>query len=166
MQVSRTWQARLRRLRGQSARAGRIVVVAAAIFGAAAGCKVFLAPDRPNFAAIAQRVGNQADQVGAFAADFVTTWLTATTNQRPALQRFTTSADNTVALPATPAAVVTTPQVVSVIHTGTAGDFGQRTPLRLCRGDPRLLPGAGVNVELPAPRAGDARAGQRPRPRR
>ena len=122
MHVSRTWQARLRRLRGHSSRAGRFVVVAAAIFGAAAGCKVFLAPDRPNIAAIAQRVGNQADQVGAFAADFVTTWLTATTNARPALQRFITLADNTVALPATPAAVVTTPQVVSVIHTGTAGD--------------------------------------------
>jgi hypothetical protein len=60
--------------------------------------------------------------VGAFAADFVTTWLTATTNQRSALQRFITLADNTVALPTTPAAVVTTPQVVSVIHTGTVGD--------------------------------------------
>jgi hypothetical protein len=122
MQVSRTWQARLRLLRAHSGRVGRIVVVAASIFGAAAGCKVFLAPDRPNVAGIAQRVGNQADQVGAFAADFVTTWLTATTNQRSALQRFITLADNTVALPATPAAVVTTPQVVSVIHTGTAGD--------------------------------------------
>ena len=122
MQVPRTWQARLRWLRGQSRRAGRIVVVAAAIFGAAAGCKVFLAPDRPNFAAIAQRVGNQQDQVGAFAADFVTTWLTATSNQRSALQRFITLADNTVTLPTTPAAVVTTPQVVSVIHTGTVGD--------------------------------------------
>jgi hypothetical protein len=97
-------------------------VVAAAIFGAAAGCKIFLAPDRPNFAAIAQRVGNQQDQVGAFAADFVTTWLTATTNERSALQRFITLADNAMALPATPAAVVTTPQVVSVIHTGTLGD--------------------------------------------
>ena len=56
--------------------------------------------------------------MGAFAADFVTTWLTATGNQRSALQRFITLADNTVTLPTTPAAVVTTPQVVSVIHTG------------------------------------------------
>ena len=99
-----------------------IAVVAAAIFGAAAGCKVFLVPDRPDIAATAQRVGNQADQVGAFAADFVTTWLTATTAQRPALQRFITLPEGAPALPTTPAAVVTTPQVVSVIRTGALGE--------------------------------------------
>ena len=122
MTLSRTWQARLRRVRAQSSRIGRAAVVAGAIFGAAAGCKVFLAPDHPDIAATAQRVGNQADQVGAFAADFVTTWLTATTAQRATLQRFITLPDNAIQLPATPAAVVTTPQVVSVIHTGTLGD--------------------------------------------
>ena len=122
MTMSRTWQARLRRLRAQGSRIGRAAVVAGAIFGAAAGCKVFLAPDHPDIAATAQRVGNQQDQVGAFAADFVTTWLTATTAQRATLQRFITLPDNVIQLPATPAAVVTTPQVVSVIHTGTVGD--------------------------------------------
>jgi Conjugative transposon protein TcpC len=122
MMLSRTWQARLRRLRAQSSHVGRAAVVAGAIFGAAAGCKVFLAPDHPDIAATAQRVGNQADQVGAFAADFVMTWLTATTAQRASLQRFITLSDNAIQLPATPAAVVTTPQVVSVIHTGTLSD--------------------------------------------
>ena len=88
------------------------------------GLQGLLGTGSPNFPAIAQRVGNQQDQVGAFAADFVTTWLTATSNQRSALQQFITLADNTVTLPTTPAAVVTTPQIVSVIHTGTVGDAG------------------------------------------
>src|ERR1700736_6519971 len=122
MTMSRTWRARLTRLRHLGRRIGEIAVVAAAIFGAAAGCKLFLSPDRPDIAATAQRIGNQQDQVGAFAADFVTTWLTATSSQRGALQRFITLPDNTIPLPTTPAAVVTTPQVVSVIHTGTLGD--------------------------------------------
>jgi hypothetical protein len=120
--MSRTWRARLARLRHHSRRIGRIALVAAAIFGATAGCKLFFAPDRPDFAATAQRIGNQADQVGAFAADFVTTCLTATTAQRPALQRFITLSDPAPTLPTTPAAVVTTPQVVSVIRTGTVRD--------------------------------------------
>jgi len=50
------------------------------------------------------------------------TWLTATTAQRTALQRFITLPDTALTLPTTPAAVVTAPQVASVIHTGTAGD--------------------------------------------
>jgi len=58
---------------------GAVALCAAALVGSAAGFKVFLAPDRPDIAAIAQRVGNQQDQVGAFASDFVVTWLTATT---------------------------------------------------------------------------------------
>jgi len=118
MTMSRIWQVRLARLR----HLGRITVVAAALFGAAAGCKLFLVPDHPDFAATAQRIGNQADQVGAFAADFVTTWLTATTTQRSALQRFITLPEGAPALPTTPAAVITTPQVVSVIRTGPLGD--------------------------------------------
>jgi Conjugative transposon protein TcpC len=122
MTMSRTWQTRPRWLCGHGGRIGRIAVVVAAVFGAAAGCKVFLAADHPDIGATAQRVANQQDQVGAFAADFVTTWLTATTAQRAALQRFITLADDALALSSTPAAVVTTPQVVSVIHTGSLGE--------------------------------------------
>src|SRR6202140_946917 len=122
MTMSRPWRARLTRLRPHGRRIGSIALVAAAIFGAAAGCKLFLVPDRPDIAATAQRVGNQADQVGAFAADFVTTWLTATAAQRPALQRFITVPEGAPALPTTPAAVITTPQVVSVIRTGAVGE--------------------------------------------
>jgi Conjugative transposon protein TcpC len=120
--LSRVWNARLLRWRSHARTAGMVALSAAALFGVAAAGKVFLAPDRPDIAVIAQRVGNQGDQVGAFAADFVVTWLTATTAQRTALQRFITLADNPPALPTTPAAVVTAPQVVSVIHTGTTAD--------------------------------------------
>ena len=175
MQVSRTWQARLRWLRGQTGRAGSIVVVAAAIFGGGSGLQGLLGTGSPDFPAIAQRVGNQQDQVGAFACglrDHVAD--RAPRDQRPVLQRFITLADNTVTLPTTPAAVVTTPQVVLVIHTGDGGrcrvvrghHLGQRTPVRLRRGDPRVLPGTGVDVELSAPCAGVACPDQRPRPRR
>src|SRR5205807_4658492 len=114
-----TWRARLARWCSGGRTAAIIALCAASTFGAAAGCKVFLAPDRPNIAAIAQRVGNQADQVGSFASDFVITWLTATTGQRAALQRFITLPAAGLPLPVTPAAVVTAPQVVSVIHTDT-----------------------------------------------
>jgi len=120
--LSRTWKARLHRWRSHTRTAATVALSAAAVFGAAAGCRVFLAPERPDIATIAQRIGNQADQVGAFASDFVVTWLTATTAQRTALQRFITLPDTALTLPTTPAAVVTAPQVASVIHTGTAGD--------------------------------------------
>ena len=122
MALSRTWMNRLARWRGHARTAGAVALCAAAMLGAAAAVKVFLAPDRPDIAAIAQRVGNQADQVGAFAADFVVTWLTATTGERDALHRFITLPDAALALPTTPAAVVTAPQVVSVIHTGATGE--------------------------------------------
>src|SRR6187200_2963249 len=120
MHVSRTWKARCHRWRGHARTAGIASLSAASVFGAAAGCKVFLTPDRPDLAAIAQRVGNKGDQVGAFACDFVVTWLTATAAERSALQRFISLPDTALTLPATPAAVVTAPQVVSVIHTGAA----------------------------------------------
>ena len=121
MGLSRTWKARLQRWRGHTRTAATVALSAAAVFGAAAGCRVFLAPQRPDIAAIAQRVGNQADQVGAFASDFVVTWLTATTAQRSALARFITLRGTALTLPTTPAAVITAPQVASVIHTGAAG---------------------------------------------
>jgi hypothetical protein len=120
--LSRIWKDRLARWGGHARAAGTVALTAAAVFGAAAGCRVFLAPERPDIAGIAQRVGNQADQVGAFASDFIVTWLAATTAQRAALQRFISLPDTVLTLPTTPAAVVTAPQVVSIIHTGTAGD--------------------------------------------
>ena len=122
MHLSRTWKARCHRWRGYARTAGIASLSAASVFGVAAGCKVFLAPDRPDIAAVSQRVDNLQDQIGGFACDFVVTWLTATTTQRAALARFISLPDPGPALPTTPAAVVTAPQTLSVIHTGAAGE--------------------------------------------
>jgi hypothetical protein len=118
---SRTWTARITRWHSGVRSWFAALICFAALLGAAAGCKVFLAPDRPDIPGISQRVGNQSDQVGAFTADFVAAWLTATTTQRAALRQFITVADDALQLPTTPAVVVSTPEVVSVIRTGTAG---------------------------------------------
>ena len=77
MHLSRTWQTRVQRVRSQARRAGMALLILAAVFGAAAGCKVFLTPDRPDFVGIAQRERNQQSLVGAFASDFVVAWRTA-----------------------------------------------------------------------------------------
>jgi hypothetical protein len=181
--MSKTWRARLGRWRGQAAVASRTAVVAASLFGAAAGCRVFLTPERPDIAGVSQRIGNQRAQVGAFAADFVVAWLAATTATRPNLQRFITVADNALALPTTPAAVVSAPQAVSVIHTGTVGEADvyaatvsvterpyasasptrafYRVPVSMWNYQPRALglparingPGAGADFKLAYPEA-------------
>lgn len=137
MQMSKTWQARLRHGRDRAGRIARLVVAMLALSGGLAAVKVFVAPDRPDLAAMSRQVNNEQAQVGAFAADFVLTWLTATStcrDQDPAgagcrdgdravLARFLTlPEDAALALPSTPAAVVSSPQVVSVIDTGTRGD--------------------------------------------
>jgi hypothetical protein len=120
--LTRTWPVVSGVVRRRGRRAGRAVVVVAALLGAAAGVKVFGAPDRPDLRAVVQSVGNQHAQAGAFAADFVVTWLTATTADRAALRRYVSAPADGPALPVTPAAVVSVPQVVSVIRTGATAD--------------------------------------------
>ena len=137
MALSNTWQARLRRARVIGRGAGVVAVSVAAAAGGAAGWRVFVAPERPDIAGIAQQVGNTRDQVGAFATDFVVAWLTATTTcgqipgpveascrdaDRAVLAGYISVPDGAAALPRTPAAVVTLPQSVSVIEAGAAGE--------------------------------------------
>jgi hypothetical protein len=138
MQTSRTWAARLRRGRQHGRRAATALVTALALLGGAAGVKVFLAPDRPDVEAIASRVDDRRDQVGAFATDFVVAWLTATTtcppdrspadgtcaeSDRAVLRRYLSLPEGTpLTLPITPAAVVTSPQIVSLIDEGAIGE--------------------------------------------
>ena len=81
-----------------------------------------LRPDRPDFIGIAQRERNQQSVVGAFASDFVVAWRTATVNQRDSLARFITLPEQGLALPSTPAAVITAPQVGPVLRMGTLDD--------------------------------------------
>ena len=50
MHLTNTWKARLHRWRRPARSGGVAVVSVASIFGAAAGFKVFLAPDRPDIA--------------------------------------------------------------------------------------------------------------------
>ena len=121
MAMSRTWAGRITQWHSRIRSLLVAATVAGALLGAAAGCKVFLFPERPDVVGISQRVGNQSDQVGAFAADFVATWLTATTAERSALRPFVTVADGQVSLPTVAAAVVGNPHVVSVIRTGSSG---------------------------------------------
>lgn len=122
MTLSKTWHARLQRCRGRARQLGVATVVAGAVLGAAAGAKVFLAPDRTDIAGISQRERNQQSQVGAFAADFVVAWRTATASQRGSLHRFITVTDEAaMPLPTTPAAVITTPQIGPVVRSGSSG---------------------------------------------
>ena len=138
MPMSRTWEGRLRRGRRHVHRAATVLLTGLALLGGAAGIKVFLAPDRPDVAAIASRVDDRRDQIGAFAADFVVAWLTATTTcpqepglvdgtcrdaDRDVLRRYVSVPDDTpLPLPVTPAAVVTSPQVIAVDDAGSVGD--------------------------------------------
>ena len=137
MALSNTWRERLHRMRVTGRGAGIVAVSVGAAAGAAAGWRVFVAPERPDIAGIAQQVGNAREQVGAFAADFVVAWLTGTTTcgqspsgmaascrdaDRAVLARYVTVPDGAAALPRTPAAVVTRPQPVSVIDAGTVGE--------------------------------------------
>ena len=143
MNLSNTWQNRLKRTRVNARTGGIIALSVLSLLGGAAAWRVFVAPERPDIASIAQHVSNSTDQVGSFASDFVVGWLTATTNcqqqaapaadlqpvdatcrdqDRAVLQRFITTPDNAAALPRTPAAVVTIPQTVSVISAGAVGE--------------------------------------------
>ena len=139
MQLSNTWQARLRRLRVTARGVGAVILGVVAVAGGAAAWRVFLAPQRPDIAVIAQQIGNAGEEVGAFASDFVVAWLTATTTcaqpgsapgtdpscrdcDRAVLARFITVPEVAAPLPRTPAAVVTIPQTVSVIAGGSVGE--------------------------------------------
>ena len=86
------------------------------------GSRCSLPPTGPTSPQSPSASATSRHQIGGFACDFVVTWLTATTAQRATLARFITLPDPGPALPTTPAAVVTAPQSVSVIHTGTVGE--------------------------------------------
>jgi Conjugative transposon protein TcpC len=127
--MSRTWQQRMRRARRVSRRAGLAVVAACAVFGFAAGVKVFFVAAHPgdaDVAAIAHRIDNQRDAAGQFAADFVAAVLTTPPTNHAALQRFLSlgehEASPTAAQSAPPPAVIDTPKVWSVLPAGSVGD--------------------------------------------
>ncbi|KPN44610.1 conjugal transfer protein [Mycobacterium intracellulare] len=129
--MSKTWQQRIDRGRVWARRAGIAAVALAAALGAAAGVKVFLVaahPDEGDVAAIANRVANQRDAAGQFAADFVAAVLTTPGAKHATLQRFLTLPDAHLAgrdasAAGGPApAVIDTPKVWSVMPAGSAGE--------------------------------------------
>jgi hypothetical protein len=128
--MSKTWQQRMHRGRRVARRAGLAVVAACAVFGFAAGVKVFVVaahPDEGDVAAIAHRIDNQRDAAGQFAADFVAAVLTTPATNQAVLQRFITLPESETqpvasSSGAPPPAVINTPKVWSVVPQGSAGD--------------------------------------------
>ena len=128
--MSKTWQQRVQRARQVSRRAGLAVVATCAVFGFAAGVKVFFVATHPTdgeVAAIAHRVDNQRDAAGQFAADFVAAVLTTPAAKHAALQRFLSVPESealgqAASSAAPPPAVINTPKVWSVVPAGSAGE--------------------------------------------
>jgi hypothetical protein len=128
--MSKTWQHRVQRGRRLARTTGIVAVVVCAVIGLAAGVRVFLLPHHPDetdVAAIANRVSNQRDAAGQFAADFVAAFLTTPSTKQAALQRFITLPQaETVPQAAQsappPPAVINTPKVWSVVPKGSAGE--------------------------------------------
>lgn len=128
--MSRTWQHRISRARRCLRQAAIAVVTLCAVFGFAASLKVFFSashPDTNDVAAIANRVGNQRDAAGQFAADFVAAVLTTPSSKHATLQRFITLGESETipaALQSAPPApaVINTPKVWSVVPGGSTGD--------------------------------------------
>lgn len=126
--VSKTWRRRLVRGRSYARRAAVAVLAFSALLGGLAAAKVFVLPTHPDaadVAATAERVGNQRAAAGAFAVDFVTAVLTTPGTQRTSLNRFVTMpADSGAAQHVSAAipAVISAPQVWSVLPVGTAAD--------------------------------------------
>jgi hypothetical protein len=128
--LSTTWRHRVSRGRGWARRGGIALLITGALLGFAAGIKVFLLPAHPDpadVAAIANRVDNQRDAAGQFAASFVAAVLTTPSSRLADLHRFITPADSDAATaspastPPTPA-VIDTAQVWSVVPQGPAGE--------------------------------------------
>jgi len=126
--ISKTWRDRLARIGGYARRAGTAAVALAAVCGWAAAAKVFVLPAHPDtadIAAIAGRVDNQRGAAGDFAADFVAAVLTTPARLRSTLQRFVTLNPDSAApqdVSSTAPAVISTPQVWSVVPAGAVGD--------------------------------------------
>lgn len=94
--LSNTWRSRVGTGGRRARAAGIALVVLMALFGAAAGFKVFFTtahPDDADVASIAYTVGNDRDLAAAKAVEFVSAWLTTPASRRGELKRFITIPD-------------------------------------------------------------------------
>lgn len=138
--LSNTWRSRVGTGGRRARTAGITLVVLMALFGAAAGFKVFFTtahPDDADVTALAYTVGNDRDLAAAKAVEFVGAWLTTPASRRSELKRFITVPETDQSAP--PAAltaqasvtgqssdpapwVIDQPGVVAVVpKTATAG---------------------------------------------
>lgn len=128
--MSKTWRQRLGRGRSYLRIAAIAVVTMFAVVGFAAAVKVFFLashPDTDDVVAITNRIDNQREAAGHFAADFVAAVLTTPSSKHATLQRFITLSEAEAApaavqsAPPAPA-VIDTPKVWSVVPNGSVGD--------------------------------------------
>lgn len=126
LSMSRTNQARISGAGRWLRRCGMAVLVIGALLGVLAFYRVYIDPPAINIEATAQRTSNEHDQIGAFAGDFVETWLTSTDSTTSSLATFI---DMTVAgqPPSRDTAVATEARSrqAAVLYRGTRGEVDQ-----------------------------------------
>jgi hypothetical protein len=122
--VNATWRARLARGGAAGRSALRAAVVILAVVAGLHAVWAVLIADPVDVIGPARSVVNKAAVVSAFAQDFVSVWLTATSGGAAALDQFVTVTGSEVRLPPTPAVVISTPTVVAVTYAGLAGRGG------------------------------------------
>ncbi|MCH9736843.1 MAG: conjugal transfer protein [Actinomycetia bacterium] len=122
MQMSKIWQTRIARTKTQLLNVGRpAVVVLAALAGLNLVWQTFFGVP-PDLTTPSRAAVNKAAVVSAFAQDFVSVWLTATSmDTANSLEQFVDVRHENLQLPSTPAVVINTPTVVAVTFEGTAG---------------------------------------------
>ncbi|TXI56452.1 conjugal transfer protein [Mycolicibacterium mageritense] len=86
--VSRTNQSRISSAGRWLRRTGMALLAVAALLGVLSFYRVYLKPPELNIEATAQRTGNEHDQIGGFAADFVEMWLMSTDSTAASLSTF------------------------------------------------------------------------------
>lgn len=121
MRLNNTWRSRLATSGSLGARMGRPVVLALATL---AGLNLvwqlfFGAPT--DVVGPARTVVNKSAVVGSFAQDYVSVWLTATSQDTASLAQFVSLSSSDLTLPSTPAVVIGAPTVVAVTYEGVAG---------------------------------------------
>jgi hypothetical protein len=120
VKLNRTWDSRVARSRSTATTVGRYAVM---VLAAIAGLNVvwqFVFGQPADVVTPARSVVNKSAVVSAFAQDYVTTWLTATSTTSGGLTQFVSVNTADLKLPSTPAVVISAPTVVAVTFEGAA----------------------------------------------
>jgi hypothetical protein len=125
MRVNATWRQRLSTSKSTGGKWGIYLMAA---LGALAGVHLVwqvLFGSPTDVTAVARTAVNKAAVVSSFAQDYVSVWLTATAQDTASLAQFVSLPSNDMALPPTPAVVITSPTVVAATYEGVSGRDGQ-----------------------------------------